>query len=113
NNRQMMFTSGFQRLAEAHTILGDNPSLVAQYNAIVQATINQDLTGMVHYDQYTKNGQTVYDWGYYPTTDAPEATEIHAEYDLIGVWRAFNNTNYGVTLAPLVPFANTMVDVVY
>jgi autotransporter-associated beta strand protein len=113
NNRQMMFTSGFQRLAEAHAILGDNPTLEAQYNAIVQATINQDLTGMVHFDQYQKNGQTVYNWGYYPTTDAPEATEIHAEYDLIGVWRAFNNTNYGVTLAPLVPFANTMVNVVY
>lgn len=113
NNRQMMFTSGFQRLAEAHQILGDNPALASQYNAIVQATINQDLTGMVNYHQYQKNGQSVYDWGYYPTTDAPEATEIHAEYDLIGVWRAFNNTNYGVTLPQLIPFANTMVDIVY
>jgi autotransporter-associated beta strand protein len=113
NNRQMMFTSGFQRLAEAHQLLGDNPARVTQYNAIVQATINQDLSGMVNFDQYQKNGQTVYDWGYYPTTDAPEATEIHAEYDIIGVWRAFNNPAYGVTLAPLVPFANTMVDVIY
>ncbi len=113
NNRQMMFTSGFQRLAEAHQLLGDNPARVAQYNAIVQATMNQDLTGMVNFDQYTVNGQRVYDWGYYPTTDAPEATEIHAEYDIIGVWRAFNNTNYGVTLAPLVPFANTMINVIY
>jgi hypothetical protein len=39
-NRQMMFTCGFQRLAEAHELLGDNPSLAAEYNTIVQATVN-------------------------------------------------------------------------
>ena len=113
NNRQMMFTSGFQRLAEAHQILGDNPSLQAQYDAIVLATVNQDLTGMINFDPYTKDGQPVYDWGYYPTNNAPESTEIHAEYDIIGIYRAFNRTNYGLTLSPLVPFANTMVDVIY
>jgi hypothetical protein len=112
-NRQMMFTSGFQRLAEAHELLGDNPSLAAEYNTIVQATVNLCLTGMVHFDPYTVNGQPVYDWGYYPTTDAPETTEIHAEYDIIGIWRAFNNPSYGITLTPLVPFANTMADVIY
>jgi autotransporter-associated beta strand protein len=112
-NRQMMFTSGFQRLAEAHELLGDNPALAAQYNAIVQATVNLCLSGMVNFDTYTTNGQRVYDWGYYPTSDAPEATEIHAEYDMIGVWRAFNNPSYGVTLPPLVPFANTLADVIY
>lgn len=113
NNRQMMFTSGFQRLAEAHELLGDNPVRVAQYDAIVLATVNQDLTGMIKFHPYTTNGFSVYDWGYYPTTDAPEATEIHAEYDIIGVWRAFNRSSYGYTLAPLVPFANTMVQVIY
>lgn len=112
-NRQMMFTSGFQRLAEAHELLGDNPALAAEYNAIVQATVNLCLTGMVQFDPYTVNGQPVYDWGYYPTSDAPEATEIHAEYDMIGIWRAFNKPSYGITLAPLVPFANTMADVIY
>ena len=113
NNRQMMFTSGFQRLAEAHQLLGDNPARVTQYDAIVLANVNQDLTGMVHYHPYTTNGVAVYDWGYYPTTDAPETTEIHAEYDLIGVWRAFNRPSYGYTLSPLVPFANTLVNVIY
>jgi autotransporter-associated beta strand protein len=112
-NRQMMFTSGFQRLAEAHELLGDNPVLAAQYNAIVQATVNLCLTGMVNFDPYMTNGQRVYNWGYYPTSDAPEATEIHAEYDMIGVWRAFNNPSYGITLAPLVPFADTIADVIY
>ena len=112
-NRQMMFTSGFQRLAEAHQLLGDNPSLAAQYNAIVRTNVNVCLSGMIHFDPYTTNGQPVYDWGYYPTSDAPEATEIHAEYDMIGVWRAFNNPSYGLTLAPLVPFANTLADVIY
>jgi autotransporter-associated beta strand protein len=115
-NRQMMFTSGFQRLAEAHELLGDNPARVAQYDAIVKATVNQDLNGMINYpgNPRTANGQTVYKWGYYPTsTTGAEATEIHAEYDIIGVWRAFNRSSYGFTLPPLVPFANTMVDVTY
>ncbi len=112
-NRQMMFTSGFQRLAEAHQLLGDNPSLMAQYDNIVAAFVGQCLSGMISFDPYSVKGQPVYDWGYYPTTDAPEATEIHAEYDIIGVYRAFNRTNYGLTLSPLVPFANTMVDVIY
>lgn len=113
NNRQMMFTSGFQRLAEAHQLLGDNPARVAQYNAIVQATVNLCLTGMVNFDPKTVNGQRIYDWGYYPTNDAPEATEIHAEYDILGVWRAFNHPSYGFILPPLIPFANTMADVIY
>jgi autotransporter-associated beta strand protein len=112
-NRQMMFTSGFQRLAEAHELLGDNSSRVTQYDAIVQAMVGQCVSGMTNFDTYKKNGQTVYDWGYYPTTDAPEATEIHAEYDIIGLYRAFNRLKYGFTLAPLVPLANTMVDVIY
>jgi len=113
NNRQMMFLSGFQRLAEAHEILGDNPSRVAQYDAIVQTNVTVCLNGMKNFDPYTKNGQPVYDWGYYPTSNAPEATEIHAEYDMIGVYRAFNRSKYGLTLSPLIPFANTMVNVIY
>ena len=112
-NRQMMFLSGFQRLAEAHEILGDNPARVAQYDAICKAVLGQCTHGMTNFNTYTKNGQTVYDWGYYPTTDAPEATEIHAEYDIIGIYRGFNRTNYNLALGPLVPLANTMVNVIY
>ena len=116
NNRQMMFTSGFQRLAEAHEILGDNPALVAQYDAIVKASVSQCLNGMVNFpgNPYTVKGQQTYKWGYDPTsTTGIETTEIHAEYDIIGVWRAFNRTTYGFTLPSLVPFANTMADVIY
>lgn len=115
-NRQAMFTSGFQRLAEAHEILGDAPSRVAQYDAIVKASTTECLNGMVNYpgNPRTVNGQTVYKWGYYPTsTSGAEATEIHAEYDMIGQWRAFNRPSYGFTLAPLIPFANTMINVTY
>lgn len=115
-NRQAMFTSGFQRLAEAHEILGDAPSRVAQYDAIVKASTTECLNGMVNYpgNPRTANGQTVYKWGYYPTsTSGAEATEIHAEYDMIGQWRAFNRPSYGFTRAPLVPFANTMINVTY
>jgi autotransporter-associated beta strand protein len=115
-NREMMFTSGFQRLAEAHELLGDNPALVAQLDAIVRTNVAECLNGMIHFpgNPRTANGQTVYNWGYYPTsTSGSEATEIHAEYDMIGLWRAFNRPSYGFTRAPLVPFANTMINVIY
>jgi len=114
NNRQMMFTSGFQRLAEAHELLGDNPGRVTQYDAIVKASVTQCLTAITNYQQYMANGQLVYNWGYYPTsTSGSEATEIHAEYDIIGIYRAFNRINYGFTRPTLVPFGNTLVNVVY
>lgn len=117
NNRQMMFTSGFQRLAEAHELLGDNPSRVAQYDAIVQASTDEVLGGMIGYPNNPRtagNGDTIYKWGYYPTsTTGVETTEIHAEYDMLGVWRAFNRATYGYHLSDLVPFANTFADVIY
>lgn len=115
-NREMMFMSGFQRLAEAHEILGDNPSRVAQYDNIVKTNVAICLKGMINYpgNPRTANGQTIYKWGYYPTsTSGAEATEIHAEYDIIGVWRTFNRPSYGFTLAPLIPFGNTMNNVIY
>ena len=115
-NRQMMFLSGFQRLAEAHETLGDNAGRVAQYDAIVKAATTQCRNGMINYpgNPRTAKGQTVYQWHYYPTdTTGAETTEIHAEYDMIGIWRAFNRPGYGFTLAPLVPFANTMINVIY
>ncbi|HXJ71254.1 MAG TPA: hypothetical protein VNM37_00330, partial [Candidatus Dormibacteraeota bacterium] len=114
NNRQMMFTSGFQRLAEAHELLGDNPARVAQYDAIVNASVGECLKGMTNFGPYTVNGQRCYKWGYYPTsTTGIETTEIHAEYDMIGAWRGFNRSVYNIPLSNLVPFANTFVNVVY
>jgi autotransporter-associated beta strand protein len=116
NNRQMMFMSGFQRLAEAHELLGDNPARVTQYDNIVRTNVTICLNGMVKFpgNPLTANGQTVYKWGYYPTsTTGIETTEIHAEYDIIGLWRAFTRAKYGFTLAPLIPFGNTMVNVTY
>src|SRR5439155_1796326 len=60
------------------------------------------------------NGQPCYKWGYYPTsTSGIETTEIHAEYDMIGLWRAFYRPAYGYKLTPLVPFANTLVNAIY
>jgi len=115
NNRQMMFDGGFERLAEAHAILADNPSLEAQYNAIVNASTNECLNGM-EVASYV-NGQMVYKWGYYPTNvDPPEsdnelANGVHGAYDMVGIYRAFSNGSYGMSRAAVAPFANAEVDV--
>src|SRR5205814_7799625 len=69
-NREMFILNGFQRLAECHELLGDNPTLMAKYDAVVKAAGRECLNGMKH--PYTSNGHTVYKWGYFPWTVDPD-----------------------------------------
>lgn len=36
----MMLNNGFQRLAECHALLGDDPERVMRYEAIVKASVD-------------------------------------------------------------------------
>jgi autotransporter-associated beta strand protein len=115
----MMLLQDFERLAQCHEILGDNPGLEAQYDAIVKSNSVYCVNGMANDDPYQVNGQPVYNWGYYPTAKPSEATEIHGEYDVMGVYRAYNRSmgglsvTYGLSFPTVVPFANTLADVIY
>lgn len=105
-NRQMMFDNGFQRLAEAHELLGDRPDKVALYDAIVKASVEWFLSE-VHLEG------AAYVWSYGPGL-YPKNIEynegIHAAYDLIGVWNAYASCRYGLDAARLRPFAHTVLD---
>src|SRR5271170_745146 len=119
NNIQMMEDGSFERLAQCHEILGDNPSLLARYDAAVDGSGNECLSGMEN--SYLTNGITVYKWYYYPPTapqaagDNPIENVGHAAYDMVGMYREFNRglngeTNpYGFPRAGLIPFANSLV----
>jgi hypothetical protein len=109
-NIMAMLDGAFQRLAECHEILGDDPGRVARYDAIVKASMGESLQGMKH--AYQVNGQTVYKWYYYPWDVRHVESVGHGAYDMLGIHRAFNRPVYGFLLEDVVPFANTVVHVI-
>lgn len=108
-NQVMMFTYAFQNLAIDHVILGDNPTLAAQYNQLVQDNIDWFFTSGV--TSYTdSDGNTAYSWGYaMPSTSGEDNN--HGSLDVNGLYRAYMTGEYGITPAMLAPFGNTFVDV--
>ena len=108
-NQQMMFNYGFQNLAIAHEILGDDPTRAAHYRQIVQDSLNWFFTSGV--TVYTDSaGNTAYNWGYAMPSITGEDSN-HASLDVAGFYRAYMTGEYGLTAAQMTPFANTLVDV--
>jgi hypothetical protein len=110
-NRQMMFEGAFQRLAEAHEALGDDPARVARYDAVARASIRECLDGMKN--PYQVAGHTVYRWYYFPDRTHGIESTGHGNYDVLGVQRAFARAHvYGITREEVVPFADTITYVI-
>ncbi|HZY63993.1 MAG TPA: chitobiase/beta-hexosaminidase C-terminal domain-containing protein [Edaphobacter sp.] len=107
-NQVMMFNYGFQNLAIAHDILGDDPTRAAHYHQMVQDNINWFFTSGV--TSYTDSaGNTAYNWGYaMPNTTGEDSN--HGSLDVNGFYRAYMTGEYGITAAMLTPFGNTFVD---
>lgn len=58
-NQQTMLNNGFQRLAECHALLGDDPARVKRYDAIVQASVDWFFEMA---KRITVNGHECYRW---------------------------------------------------
>src|SRR5262249_25560286 len=98
-NQQMMMNYPLQNLAAAHAILGDNPSLVSQYDGIVQTSMNWFFSDNSAKQTYTDSkGNTAYNWGYNPTLLGGEDSN-HASLDVAGFYRAYMSGRYGITAA--------------
>ena len=108
NNIQMMMLGDFQRSAQCHQILGDDPSRVATYNLIVSNSYLQCINGMAAYQPGSTNGYPVYNWAYYPYSKyhSDEENVGHGAYDMVGVWRAYSYGAYGFKKSTVMPFAN-------
>ncbi|WP_179232833.1 discoidin domain-containing protein [Paenibacillus rigui] len=110
-NQQMMISYGLQNLAASHAIIGDNASLVTQYDGIVQTNLNwffaDDSAKQTYIDS---KGNVAYNWGYNPTILGGEDSN-HASLDVAGFYRAFLIGRYGITTAMMMPFANMYADV--
>ncbi|HEV2328929.1 MAG TPA: autotransporter-associated beta strand repeat-containing protein [Verrucomicrobiae bacterium] len=113
NNIQMMMLGDFERSAQCHEILGDDPARLSYYDMIVSNSYLQCINGMAGYHPSTTNGYLVYDWAYYPYSKYPSDEENvgHGAYDMIGVWRAYGRLKYHFSLPAVLPFASAVVDV--
>lgn len=110
-NRQMMFINAWQRLSECHAILGDNPGKVAQYDAIVSASVSWFQS---EWQNTTGGGQPCYVWQYAPShAGGNEEMNGHAAYDMGGLSRAYVAGKYGLTQPLLRPFAETLRYIIY
>lgn len=109
-NQQMMFNYGFQNLATAHEILGDDPTRVTRYRKIVQDSINWFFTEGVQ-TITDPAGLPAYQWGYQMPNITNE-DQNHGALDVAGFQRAYMSGNFGITADQMTKFANTIVDIV-
>ncbi|MDH6130385.1 hypothetical protein [Kitasatospora sp. GP82] len=107
-NQQMMFDYGFENLAIAHQILGDDPQRVARYDLLVQSSVYWFFSQARKYTDPA--GKTAYDWGYAPSLKGEEDSD-HGSLDCAGLYRAYLTGRYGISPAMMAPLANTFVDV--
>lgn len=107
-NQQTMLSGGFQRLAECHELLNDDPARVKRYDAIVKTNIDWFLSDV---KEKTFNGQKTYDWGYSAGRVGEDTG--HGAYDVLGLYRAFARTRYGVPRDKVATFARTLNTVMH
>ncbi|HEY7088431.1 MAG TPA: hypothetical protein VH518_10105 [Tepidisphaeraceae bacterium] len=109
-NQQFMLNGAFQRLAECHELLGDEPVRVKRYDAIVKASCDAFLANMVHYDV---GGHDCVKWSYVTEGGALKHIEdsAHGGYDM-HILRAYRSGRYGITREQIQPIANTVMYVI-
>ena len=93
-NQQMMLNNGFQRLAECHELLGDDPQRVARYDEIVKASCDAFLASLVHYNV---DGHDCVKWSYSADDKTLHYMEDagHGGYDLL-IFRCYRSGRYGI-----------------
>ncbi|HEY8089926.1 MAG TPA: hypothetical protein VIF09_18825, partial [Polyangiaceae bacterium] len=111
-NREMMFLHAWQTLSQVHGVLGDDPTKQAEYATITRNTANLFVQNPK--PATAPDGTPVYDWGYGNSGDemnhlTGEQLDIHAEYDIWGLTRAYQAGLTDATVAQMSLFAATVV----
>jgi len=115
-NRQFLLINDYQRLAQCHAILGDNPSLQAFYTNIVQTAANAFVANA---HPVTAYGEAAYDWGYGNEGDllgqVTGESGSHASYDMQGIARVFEagSAFSSLTQENMERYANTIYYVLF
>jgi hypothetical protein len=112
-NQQEMENTGLIRLATCHAILGDNAALVAQYNTIVQTSLDWFLSTGCQAATYQSHAG--YWWPY--ESERADHTSVedtgHGDFDLWGYFMAYQAGRYGITDTTMGKFANNLQYAVY
>ena len=111
-NREMMFLHAWETLSLVHAVLGDDPTKQAMYETITRHTVNPFLTNAQPLT--APDGTPVYDWGYGNTGDelndlTGEQINVHAEYDIWGLTRAYAVGDTDATALQMAKYAATVV----
>ncbi|CAG8609317.1 317_t:CDS:1, partial [Cetraspora pellucida] len=120
-NRQQMMTNGFLRVAECHEILlkygignsSDNKRRIDKYFTIIRVSIDWMVSEFRQ--KTTDDGIDVYYWSYKEGDKSAELINIHALYDIWGLYRAWQrNDKLQLDLKDVMTrMANTMRYVIY
>ncbi|MDP4290587.1 MAG: alpha-1,2-mannosidase, partial [Bacteroidota bacterium] len=107
-NQAWLLTDGFVRLTECHVLLGDDPSRVAKYDAIVKPNIQWFFASCR--PNVSAAGTECRTWAYALPRGMEDTN--HFAYDCEGLWIAYESKRYGIKFSDMIPFANTYCDVV-
>jgi hypothetical protein len=108
-----MLAGGYLNIAEAFSLLGEEPATVAAYDAIVKAFSDGFFEKIA---RYTIMDQPVYNWSYASDDVGPDFRYDedlgHGGYDFWGIYRAYVRGKAGIREADMLPFANTIRHVI-
>jgi hypothetical protein len=108
-NRQALTITAYQHLAEAHEILGDNPSLVQFYKNVVNAFATWFVApypngGGVY---FTSGGRNVVKYYYEIPPDQHIENIGHAQHDVMGLFQTYESGFTNVTSAQVKVYADS------
>jgi MYXO-CTERM domain-containing protein len=108
-NQNTMMASGYQNVAEALALLGEDAGTVTEYHAIVKAFTDGFFAKIT---RYMAMDQPVYNWSYASDDVGPnyryDEDAGHGGYDFWGIYKAYVGGKAGIARADMLPFANTI-----
>ena len=111
-NQQDMVTSGLANIADMLMALNEDSARVTRYDAITRAALTA-FTSELEQFKYTKNGVTVYLWGYPPGGALKYPEDLaHASADINMLYSGYRRGRFGVARTYLVGIGNTFMEVI-
>jgi hypothetical protein len=111
-NQQDMVTAGLRNGADTLMALGEDSARVTRYDTITRASITW-FTSELEQFKYTKNGVTVYLWGYPPGGAQRYPEDLsHASADINHLYGCYKLGRFGVSRTYLEGIGNTFMEVI-
>jgi hypothetical protein len=111
-NQQDMVTAGLRNGADTLMALGEDSARAARYDLITRTSITW-FTSELEQHKYTKNGVTVYLWGYPPGGAQRYPEDLaHASADINLLYGCYKLGRFGVARTYLQGIGNTFMEVI-